>query len=799
MKTMRTMKGGAGVLALALAASFLFLLPGCQAPAGPQADPTGTVSLTIGHVGRAIQPNIAIGDFTGFTAVFARENHDSVIVNFPQGETTAQAELPQGVWNLTVNALIGSVVAATYSRLEQLNVGPGFTPVTAVLSPIFTGGFGTFSWALTVPTGTTGELTVWSVDEYGVMVGTIDIAGYDTAFAGDPNPLLWEGSLQLAAGAYFVRFALEHDDYGVAALNSDLHVYQGMTSRVERTFTDDQFHDAVADENIYSAAVSIAVPVTGETPATTATVAGSAGFTAGPVTWQPADSPFRPETAYTATVTLTANPGHVFASGVTATVNGQPATVTGAGATVTLEHTFGATGPEPVLAAWNFSGSAAVDGARDPGNTAVQPSGGQQQNARLQFLTLSGSELTSRELNGTINGVNVVNPAGTGSGLNGLANNAWWQTVISTAGRTDIAVEWRMRSTAAAPRDWRLQYRTGSAGEWRNVGGVIAVPLNDDGSNPSIGDQPFKRRFLPLTAEGQERLYLRWLMTSNVSASGGTVGVGGTHQINNLVIRADSAPFGNDYDCDHCSDDGCPECEPSVDVIRISAANLIEPATVAAAQVVTVEGFVTNRTMIANGTALDNFNIFLQDGTSPRDGILVWGGTGAGNRNLVAYTGQWVRVTGYVTRAGGATGPRNQIQVGSSGTAAGDITIIAPPANAPTFDPQPVQLADIVAPNNDYWFMPISLERVRFGRNDNQADFLAPGANTDAAPGRSHFVIVENGQRLELRPPVGASDYLPLGGFATNDYINITRAYVSWNNARGGVMQLLHAVVVPAP
>jgi len=805
MKTMRTRKGRAGAfaIALALAASLLMTLPGCQGPAAPQAAGPGAVSLTIGQLdmGRAIQPDIALADFTGFSAVFARENHDSVTVSIPQGQTTAQATLPLGSWNLTVSAYIGSAVAAR-SAPQTVSVAPaGITSVTAVLAPIPEGGYGTLSWALTVPAGTSGELAVWSVDANGVIAGTIDIAGDAAVFAGGPGLVLWEGSLQLPAGAYFARFELTHGDYGVAALNSDLHVYQGMASHAERAFTDAHFSEAAAEANIYSAAVSIAAPAAGAAPALTATVAGSAGFTPGAVTWEPADSPFLPETAYAATVTLTANPGHVFASGATATVNGQTATVTAnTGATITLTHAFPATGPEPLIAAWQFADNGAVGGAIiGPANIMVQPSGGQQRDdARLQFMTQPGGAgaITPRALTNTSVGVSVLlNPDGTGgSALSGLANNAWWQTAISTTGRANIAVTWHMRSTAIAPRDWRLQYRVGGAGEWNSVGGTIALSA-PTGPPANTLNEPERGRFLPPSAEGHERLYLRWLMTSNFAVNGSTMGTGvHTHQINNLVIRADSAPIGNDYDCDHCNDAGCDECAPTTPAaIRISAAN-----SVARGQNVTVEGFVTNRTMNPGGTGLDNFNIFVQDGTGPRDGILVWGGPSP-NINLVDFTNRWVRVTGTIAAAGGTASLRNQIQIG--GATPGDITIIDPPANAPTFDPQPVQLADIVEPNYDYWFMPISLGPVRFGRSGEQANFITyPTANnTDPAPDRSHFVILGNGQRLELRPPVGAATYLPLDGFATNDYIMITRAYVSRVTARGGVMQLLHAVVAPAP
>jgi len=782
MRNMQTMKGGIGVLALMLAASFLLLLSGCQAPAGPQADSTGTVSLTIGQldIGRAIQPDTVLTEFTSFTAVFAHATYDNIPVNFASGATTAQVELPQGNWELTVNAYIGTAMAATYGP-RTVNVGEGFTSVNAVLAPIPTGGLGTFGWALTVPAGTTGTLLLWTVDGYGERTAPVTIEDGDDVFTGGPDLTLWEGSLGLSAGAYFVRFELEHHEYGMAFLNSDLHVYQGMTSHVARTFEEPHFStDVTPDIDIESAAVMVAPPVTGATPVTAATVDVDANFT-GAVTWNPANNPFTAETAYTATVTLTADPGYVFASDATATINGQAATVTAnTGRTVTLTHTFEATVPalDPLVAAWRFTGPSSFNAAVvEPDNVAIRPSSGVQYDALLQFLTQSGSDLTPRVLSMMSTGVNVRNAADNdNSGLDGFANNAWWQTAISTAGRTNIAVTWRMRSTTTGPRDWQLQYRVGGTSDWNNVGVTTVLLTPVPSSTLDVREQG---RFLPASAEGHDRLYLRWLMTSNFSVtvvSGvNTIAATGTHQINDLTIRSGVVP------------------PPPPTVISIAQANQIQNAAVASAQVVTVEGFVSGQGMNLGGDALDNANIFVQDGTGPSDGILVWGATGANGVNLAGFVGQWVRVTGYVTGAGGEGSPWNQIQVGGTGATAGDITAIEP-GTPPTFAPQAVQLADITAQNREnFLFMPVVyLGPVQFGHNNNLTDFLDAAGNIANAPARSHFVIVEGGQRVELRPPVGTD--LPLDAFTHGEYIMITRAFVSWQNGRSAI-QLLHAEV----
>ena len=98
---------------------------------------------------------------------------------------------------------------------------------------------------------------------------------------------------------------------------------------------------AAADDTIVNgAAVSITPPAYGDTPSTTATVAGTAHCTASAVTWNPADATFG-EKAYTATVTLTADTDYTFADNAVFTINGHAANVAkNADGSVTLSYTF---------------------------------------------------------------------------------------------------------------------------------------------------------------------------------------------------------------------------------------------------------------------------------------------------------------------------------------------------------------------------------------------------------------------------------------------------------------------------
>ena len=103
-------------------------------------------------------------------------------------------------------------------------------------------------------------------------------------------------------------------------------------------------HITVAD-------ISIIAPSNGAAPATEVFSLEPERFTAGTVTWEPADNLFKGSTVYTATVTLTAKSGYTFTGLIDANakVNGDSAVVKeNTGETLTLSRTFPATGKKAV-------------------------------------------------------------------------------------------------------------------------------------------------------------------------------------------------------------------------------------------------------------------------------------------------------------------------------------------------------------------------------------------------------------------------------------------------------------------
>jgi len=99
-------------------------------------------------------------------------------------------------------------------------------------------------------------------------------------------------------------------------------------------------------EFLSHADVHITSPAKNEVPHSEAAVEADANYTAGEVSWSPEHTPFRGETVYTATVTLTAKDGYLFAEeDIEALINGNDTTeiIENTGDTITLSLVFAPT------------------------------------------------------------------------------------------------------------------------------------------------------------------------------------------------------------------------------------------------------------------------------------------------------------------------------------------------------------------------------------------------------------------------------------------------------------------------
>ncbi|NNV54447.1 T9SS type A sorting domain-containing protein [Limnovirga soli] len=200
----------------------------------------------------------------------------------------------------------------------------------------------------------------------------------------------------------------------------------------------------------------------------------------------------------------------VFESNVTLTATASPLTA----ATSNLFDILStASNTTITLAKWNFDDqNATVDV-----NTVA--------NASKVISTVGGTSAIGYTLAGATGFSASATSWGSGNGVK------YWQIDISTLNYNTLKIYSKQRSTSSnGPRDFRLEYKVGSGGTWTAVtGGTITVADN-------FTSGVLSNLALPVACENQSQVFLRWIMTSNTSVSGGSITSGGSSRIDDIIV-----------------------------------------------------------------------------------------------------------------------------------------------------------------------------------------------------------------------------------------------------------------------
>lgn len=110
-----------------------------------------------------------------------------------------------------------------------------------------------------------------------------------------------------------------------------------------------------------------------------------------------------------------------------------------------------------------------------------------------------------------------------------------WQTEVNTTGRASIFISSLQTAGATdpGPKDFKLQYRLGSAGDWTDVTGGNITVANDWTTGV------LNRLALPSECDNQASLFIRWVMTSNLDINGAELISAGKAKIDNVIIESD--------------------------------------------------------------------------------------------------------------------------------------------------------------------------------------------------------------------------------------------------------------------
>lgn len=107
-----------------------------------------------------------------------------------------------------------------------------------------------------------------------------------------------------------------------------------------------------------------------------------------------------------------------------------------------------------------------------------------------------------------------------------------WQIIINTANYKTLELSAKITAgeTNPGPRDWKTQFRVGTAGEWNDVEGGELIALNDWTTGV------LSNLTLPEACENASELYIRLVMTSNIAQDGSEVIETGTSKVDDILI-----------------------------------------------------------------------------------------------------------------------------------------------------------------------------------------------------------------------------------------------------------------------
>lgn len=164
-----------------------------------------------------------------------------------------------------------------------------------------------------------------------------------------------------------------------------------------------------------------------------------------------------------------------------------------------------------VLISWNFYDS----------NTVAD--GGTNSDYLTKHITTSGTNAITF---GNCGCIGSRGPAAISKGWTGGSGSKFWQIDFYTLGYWNISVESRHRSTLTGPRDFKVQYKV-TNGTWQDIGSVTSIRDTFRATN-SFSLPPL---------DTPSRVYLRWIMTSNKSVSGGIVDDDGENYIDDIKVE----------------------------------------------------------------------------------------------------------------------------------------------------------------------------------------------------------------------------------------------------------------------
>ena len=172
-----------------------------------------------------------------------------------------------------------------------------------------------------------------------------------------------------------------------------------------------------------------------------------------------------------------------------------------------------------IIAKWTFPSGELADTIAEEAN---------EFNANAYITTMGGTGAIQMK-----NG--ATTKAAQADGWDNGADLKAWQIAINTTNYESITLSSKQQSgnTDPGPRDFKLQYRLGDAGEWTDIENGMLTVLND-WTTSEVTELP-----LPTACFNQEMLLIRWVLTSNNDVNGTALEPAGKTKIDDILVQGE--------------------------------------------------------------------------------------------------------------------------------------------------------------------------------------------------------------------------------------------------------------------
>ena len=188
----------------------------------------------------------------------------------------------------------------------------------------------------------------------------------------------------------------------------------------------------------------------------------------------------------------------------------------------------GAMQAQETLTGWTFPANSGTDSL----NANLGLTANKSYDIRFQWVLTPTSDSTLNTVTFT-DGATTYAAASTG--WDNGANIKFWSVKFKANNYTNFKVSSKQKSDAVnpGPRDFKVQWRL-SSGTYADVPGGV-VTLGADWTTGVLTNLP-----VPITGQGTGSIYIRWIMTTNISTQGYTVASTGQSMIDDILITGTS-------------------------------------------------------------------------------------------------------------------------------------------------------------------------------------------------------------------------------------------------------------------